>query len=374
MPTEELEFNEELINEDESQDNLTKFKKASPVVPKKPNGYRGSQNEISGGTDQYSSGKPSKLAKEKLMATEGMIPLQSGTNRHHSQKGMTGFGTPRDVLDHTTCTNLKPVDDEEKLANLKAVLPLQSGTNKHASQSGMTGFGRPRDVINHVKTKGSVPELSDEKSKATEGVIRLQSGTNKLASQAGMTGFGMPRSVLGRYHAEQDTLSQGFINLQMGTNKFASQSGMTGFGMPRTNISKYRDSQRGEIRHDESTMSRQVSGYRDGASQAGMTGIGMPRNTTVATLKTQERKSQGIVPYQMGINWADSQAGKTGFGQPRQIVTSWVDDVRGDLPEELSRAPHVPFWSGAEKFANQTGMTAMGMPRDCKGNYLRRLW
>uniref|UniRef100_A0A915HXZ2 Calponin n=1 Tax=Romanomermis culicivorax TaxID=13658 RepID=A0A915HXZ2_ROMCU len=389
MPTEEIEISEDLLMEnddstDESSESKSGFRKVPPV-PKKPSLSKSAsanshQNGFNNGHEpfivlgNYSPGKRSKFPKEKLMASEGIIPLQYGTNRFDSQKGMTGFGRPRDVIEHSKCSVLKPIDDEEKIVATKTVLPLQSGTNKFASQKGMTGFGRPRDILNHVTLNGSVPEMSEDKAKAAEGIIRLQSGTNRLASQAGMTGFGMPRSVLGKYHTEQDPSSQGFINLQMGTNKHASQAGMTGFGMPRTNITKYKDSQRGEIPHDESSVSRQVSGYKDGASQSGMTGFGMPRNTTVSALKSQERRSQGIVPYQMGINWGDSQAGKTGFGQPRQVVTSSTDESRGELPEELARAPEVPFWSGAEKLATQSGMTAMGMPRDCKGTYLRRLW
>jgi len=34
---------------------------------------------------------------DKLRETDGMIPLQYGTNQYASQKRMTGFGTPRDV-------------------------------------------------------------------------------------------------------------------------------------------------------------------------------------------------------------------------------------------------------------------------------------
>lgn len=63
---------------------------------------------------------------------------------------------------------------------------------------------------------------------------------------------------------EQDRNSQGFVHLQMGTNRFANQSGMTGFGMPRHNITKYKDEVRGEMPNDDSTMSRQTSGWREG--------------------------------------------------------------------------------------------------------------
>lgn len=322
----------------------------------------------------FSAGKPSRLPKEKLMTTEGIIPLQAGSNKHDSQKGMTGFGRPRDVVDKIKCNNLQDVTDEEKIASMKSVLPLQHGTNKYASQKGMTGFGATRDVLCKAKAT-NLSEVSEEKAKATDGIIPLQSGTNKLASQAGMTGFGMPRSVLGRWaNTDQDRESQGFIHLQMGTNRFASQAGQTGFGMPRLNVGKYKDEARGELPFDEGVVSRQTSGYKDGACQQGMTGFGMPRNTTQQTLRAQDRKSQGMIPYQMGINWADSQAGKTGFGQPRQVITLQVDDTRGDLPDELARAPEVPFWSGMEKFASQAGMTGMGMPRDVKGGYVRRLW
>ncbi|KRY53098.1 Calponin -like protein OV9M [Trichinella britovi] len=324
--------------------------------------------------DDGAFGKPSRLPREKLMASEGIIPIQSGTNKYASQRGMTGFGVPRDVIDKVKADNLKPVEDEEKLQKLRDVLPLQSGTNKFASQKGMTGFGCPRDVLYKAKGTGGATDIPEDKAKATDGVIPLQAGTNKLASQSGMTGFGMPRSVLHRFNPDQDRNSQGFVHLQAGTNKLATQQGMTSFGSPRTNVTKYKDSQRGDLVNDESAMPKQTCGYKEGANQSGMTGFGMPRNTTLMQIGRQDQKSQGLIPYQMGINWADSQAGKTGFGMPRQIFTNFVDDSRGELPEEMARMPEVPFWSGMEKFASQTGMTAMGMPRDVKGSYLRRLW
>lgn len=60
--------------------------------------------------------------------------------------------------------------------------------------------------------------------------------------------------------------------------------------------------------------------YIIGASQAGMTGFGAFRNNTVANMQAQQQRSQGMIPYQMGVNFLDSQAGKTGFGMPRQVT------------------------------------------------------
>ncbi|RCN37987.1 calponin family repeat-containing domain protein [Ancylostoma caninum] len=240
----------------------------------------------------------------------------------------------------------------------------------------ISGFGSPRDVNYKTKGTGGASEVPEEKARASDGIVPLQSGTNKLASQAGMTGIGMPRIVDVRKADEQDRESQGFIHLQMGTNRFANQSGMTGFGMPRHNITKYKDEVRGEMPHDEGTTSRQTSGWREGASQAGMTGFGAFRNNTVAFLQAQEQRSQGMIPYQMGVNFLESQAGKTGFGMPRQVFTSFVDDTHEDLPADMARRPEVPFWTGQDesRHANQTGMGAFGTPRDVRGEYVRRMW
>jgi len=324
----------------------------------------------------YSSGKPSTVhSKEKLMRSEGIIPIQAGSNKYASQKGQTGFGMPRDVIDKVKSENLKEIDDPKKIEALKASTWLQSGTNKFASQKGQTGFGAPRDVNYKTKGTGGASEVPEEKARLTDGIVPLQSGTNKLASQAGMTGIGMPRIVDVRKTNDQDRESQGFIHLQMGTNRFANQSGMTGFGMPRHNITKYKDEVRGEMPHDESSTSRQTSGWKEGASQAGMTGFGAFRNNTIFLLQNQDQRSQGMIPYQMGVNFLDSQAGKTAFGMPRRTFTSFVDDSHEDLPADIARRPEVPFWSGQEDaFASQVGMTAFGTPRDVRGEYVRRMW
>lgn len=107
--------------------------------------------------------------------------------------------------------------------------------------------------------------------------------------------------------------------------------------------------------HDEGTLSRQTSGWKEGASQAGMTGFGAFRNNTVAFMQAQDQRSQGMIPYQMGVNFLESQAGKTGFGQPRQVYTPFTDDTHEDLPADIARRPDVPFWTGQKEadHANQ---------------------
>ncbi|GMT10192.1 hypothetical protein PFISCL1PPCAC_1489, partial [Pristionchus fissidentatus] len=323
----------------------------------------------------YSGGKPSAIhSKDKLMRSEGIIPIQAGSNKYASQKGMTGFGVPRDIIDKIKSENLAELTDEKKIESLKSSTWLQSGTNKFASQKGQTGFGAPRDVNYRTKGTGGAQEVPEEKARATDGIVPLQSGTNKLASQAGMTGIGMPRIVDVRKTDDQNRDSQGFVHLQMGTNRFANQSGMTGFGMPRREITHYKDEVRGEMPHDESTTSRQTTGWKEGANQTGMA-FGAFRNTTVCNLQAQEQRSQGMIPYQMGVNFLDSQAGKTGFGMPRMTYTPFIDDGHEELPADMARRPDVPFWSGMEtEFASQVGMSAFGTPRDVRGEYVRRLW
>lgn len=38
-----------------------------------------------------------EIEQEKKQKSEGIVPLQSGTNKLASQRGMTGFGTPRNT-------------------------------------------------------------------------------------------------------------------------------------------------------------------------------------------------------------------------------------------------------------------------------------
>jgi hypothetical protein len=293
---------------------------------------------------------------------------------------MTGFGMPRDTArdQKTFSPNIKEVIDDKKLGLIRTSHRQQSGTNEYASQRGMTGFGVPRDVLSKTKgTGGITAEMPEEKLRATDGIVPLQSGTNKLASQRGMTGFGMPRLLFNaKVNPEQNRNSQGFVHLQMGTNRFANQSNQSvDIGKPRANLTKFTDGARPEIPHDETILSRQTTGWKEGANQSGWRGFSAFRLQADVNLHNQDRKSQGLIPYQMGINWAESQAGKTAFSLPRQVFTPYTDDSqREELPDNMARMPFVPFWSGAEDFASQSGMTCPGMPRDVTGKHIHRLW
>jgi hypothetical protein len=57
-----------------------------------------------------------------------------------------GFGVPRDVNYRTKGTGGASEVSEEKARATDGIVPLQSGTNKLASQAGMTGIGMPRIV------------------------------------------------------------------------------------------------------------------------------------------------------------------------------------------------------------------------------------
>ena len=156
------------------------------------------------------------------------IPLQSGTNKFASQKGMTGFGTNRRETSKIVDTAHPEYDPETSIDATS--IPYQMGSNKYASQKGMTGFGQPRwEVLD--------PSISWQNRKS-QGMVRLQSGTNRFASQAGMIGFGTVRNTT--YVAEAGELpyedmkkSEAIIPSQAGWNKGDSQKGYTSFGAPR---------------------------------------------------------------------------------------------------------------------------------------------
>ncbi|EJW87506.1 hypothetical protein WUBG_01583 [Wuchereria bancrofti] len=86
-----------------------------------------------------------------------------------------------------------------QLRQTDGLVPLQSGTNQFDSQKGKTGFGMPRNTALNVQFADNGKKWTIEQLRATDSIIRLQSGTNKYDSQRGMTGFGTPRDVRGKH-------------------------------------------------------------------------------------------------------------------------------------------------------------------------------
>jgi hypothetical protein len=222
------------------------------------------------------------LPEEKVLLSEGIVRLQSGTNRYDSQKGMTGIGTSRRELTKMLDTKHPEYIIDQSID--QSVNPLQTGTNKFASQKGMTGFGTSRrETTKMLDTKH--PEYSHEHPDPT--TIPSQMGSNKYASQKGMTSFGQGRwECLGWDISHQEQIGQGMVPSQMGSNMFASQKGMTGFGVPRNNTY---EAEAGEIGFDEYLRSQMIipsqAGWNRGDSQKKMTSFGAPRDVKGKHLK-----------------------------------------------------------------------------------------
>lgn len=332
--------------------------------------------------------KVGRWSIDQLRQTDGIIPLQYGTNKFDSQKGMTKFGTQR-IQTTKIKNNVMQELPEEVIRAAEKELRYQSGSNKYESQKGMTGIGSIRDVAKTgVKNKidpADIEALSEEKALASEGVVRLQSGTNKYDSQRGMTGIGTNRRELTKMkdtkhpdYISDQSIDQSTIPTQMGTNKFDSQKGMTGMGTNRREITHMKDTQHPDINvehPDQKTIPLQ-SGTNKFASQKGMTAFNAKRLETMnPMLSHTSRKSHGQVRYQMGSNLYDSQKGKTSFGMPRD-VRKWADSEGQDLTYEDTKKSEtvIPSQAGWNRGDSQKGTSGFGASRDVKGKHLKRIW
>uniref|UniRef100_A0AC35U2I3 Uncharacterized protein n=1 Tax=Rhabditophanes sp. KR3021 TaxID=114890 RepID=A0AC35U2I3_9BILA len=90
------------------------------------------------------------FSEDNLRTGTANTPWYSGQNKFASQKGSGGFMKVRDVIPHTT--GGKEVDPEKKQLS-QGIVILQSGTNKLASQRGMTSFGTPRNNLTRAGWK-----------------------------------------------------------------------------------------------------------------------------------------------------------------------------------------------------------------------------
>lgn len=128
-----------------------------------------------------------------LRASEAIIPLQYGTNKFASQKGMR-IGGERDVVPHIV--GGKPVEEpkegEPRNCPSESILPMQCGSFKGATQKGLK-IGTIRDVLPHVQG-GELPK-KDGEFNLTESILPMQCGSFKGATQKGLK-IGTIRDVL----------------------------------------------------------------------------------------------------------------------------------------------------------------------------------
>jgi hypothetical protein len=230
---------------------LSQLRQTDGIIPSQAGWNRGDSQKLMTGfgtirntSTRIKADNIQELPEEIALKSNADVRLQSGTNRYDSQRGMTGFGTGRDVCREGIKVHILPSDlqalPEEKIRLSDGIVRLQSGTNKYDSQKGMTGFGTSRrETTKMLDTKH--PEYDHEHP--DQGEIPLQMGTNRFASQKGMTGFGTSRRETTRItdtkHPEYDcesSIDATTIPGQMGSNKYASQVGMTGFGQPRWEV------------------------------------------------------------------------------------------------------------------------------------------
>lgn len=336
------------------------------------------------------SKKVGRWTIDQLRQTDLYIPLQNGTNKFDSQKGMTFFGRPRNNTTPIKAECIQALPEEIALMT-HAEIRLQSGSNKYDSQKGMVNFGTGRDVCRESvgvhKDPADLTPLPEEKLLACEGMVRFQSGTNEYESQKGMTLIGTNRRETTKMkdtkHPEyliDQHMDQSEIGIQMGTNKYASQKKMLSFGTNRRELTKMLDSKHPDKpcdQPDQSVLPLQT-GTNKFASQKGMTGMGAFRwetlNPVSPGLDRQERVGQGMIPYQMGSNLYDSQAGMWVFGMPRDVKRT--TEVDCELPPESTAISETIIRSqaGWNKGDSQKGYTSFGAPRDTKGKHIKRLW
>jgi hypothetical protein len=93
-----------------------------------------------------------------------------------------------------------------------------------------------------------------------------------------------------------------------------------------------------------------------------------------SSLSKQQRKSQGMIPAQMGSNQFASQEGMIGFGTVRN--TTYLAEDSMPLTEEAYKMSQalIPSQAGWNRGDSQKGTTGFGAPRDVHGKHLRRLW
>ncbi|XP_053200822.1 myophilin-like isoform X1 [Panonychus citri] len=107
-------------------------------------------------SDKTNKENMKEWSEQQLRASESIIPAQYGTNKFATQKGYR-IGASRDIMPKVSDTsnreNWRQWSDEQLRAS-EAIVPLQYGTNKLASQKGIR-FGGARDILPNVQYKST---------------------------------------------------------------------------------------------------------------------------------------------------------------------------------------------------------------------------